>query len=52
MNFFYCHVSFFTWKIGDEYVAPLLFKLCKDCLTGIGQGATVFAADFPIVNKI
>jgi hypothetical protein len=29
--------------------APLLWKLRKECLTGIGHVATVFVAAFPIV---
>jgi hypothetical protein len=49
-NFFYCHVSFSLGKYAMN--ASRLSKLSKDCLSGIGQGATVFATDFPIVNEI
>jgi hypothetical protein len=31
--------------------APRLWKLHKNRLTGIGQGATVFVVAFPIVNE-
>jgi hypothetical protein len=32
--------------------APDLWKLHTDYLTGIGHGAKVFVAAFPIVNKL
>jgi hypothetical protein len=35
--------------VKTEMNAVRLCKLCKDCLTGIGQGAT---HDFPIVNEM
>jgi hypothetical protein len=44
------HLSFSLLKAAMN--TPRLYKLRKDCLTGIGQGTTVFVAALPILNEI
>jgi hypothetical protein len=49
VNFFVDnHLSFFDFAMN----APHLWKLRTDYLSGVGHGATVFVAAFPIVNKL
>jgi hypothetical protein len=43
----------FNFSFGKAGInAPRLWKLRKDCLTGIGHGAMVFVAAFPFVDEL